>query len=68
MATADRVIWRDGEFVAWGDATVHILAQSLQRGTLAFDYLSVHETSGGPAILKLPEHVARLFETCRIMD
>ncbi len=67
MATADRVIWRDGTFVPWADATVHILAQSLQRGTLAFDYLSVHETPGGPAILKLPEHVARLFETCRIM-
>ena len=67
MATADRMIWRDGEFVAWADATVHILAQSLQRGTLAFDYLSVHETPGGAAILKLPEHVARLFETCRIM-
>ena len=67
MATADRVIWRDGEFVAWPDATVHILAQSLQRGTLAFDYLSVHETADGPAILKLPEHIARLFETCRIM-
>lgn len=67
MVTADRVIWRDGTFVAWADATVHILAQSLQRGTLAFDYLSVHETADGPAILKLPEHVARLFETCRIM-
>lgn len=67
MATADRMIWRDGEFVPWADATVHILAQSLQRGTLAFDYLSVHETPEGPAILKLPEHVARLFETCRIM-
>ena len=67
MVTADRVIWRDGEFVPWGDATVHILAQSLQRGTLAFDYLSVHETADGPAIMKLPEHVARLFETCRIM-
>ena len=67
MATADRVIWRDGEFVAWADATVHILAQSLQRGTLAFDYLSVHQTPDGPAILKLAEHVARLFETCRIM-
>ena len=23
-------VWRDGEFVRWGDATVHILAQSLQ--------------------------------------
>ena len=67
MATADRMVWRDGEFVVWADATVHILAQSLQRGTLAFDYLSVHETPKGPAILRLPEHVARLFETCRIM-
>ena len=67
METTDRVIWRDGTFVAWEDATVHILAQSLQRGTLAFDYLSIHRTPRGPAILKLAEHVARLFETCRIM-
>ena len=32
-------IWCDGEFVAWRDATVHVLAQSLQRGSLAFDFL-----------------------------
>ncbi len=67
MATANRLIWRDGEFVPWADATVHILAQSLQRGTLAFDYLSVSPTAKGPAIMRLPEHTARLLETCRIM-
>jgi len=66
MAT-DRWIWRDGTFVPWADATVHVLSQSLQRGTLAFDYMSVHDTEAGPAIMKLAPHVARLFETCRIM-
>lgn len=66
MAT-DRWIWRDGEFVPWADATVHVLSQSLQRGSLAFDYMSVHQTERGPAILKLSPHIARLFETGRIM-
>ena len=62
----NRTIWRDGEFVAWEDATVHILAQSLQRGTLAFDYMSVHETARGPAILRLNEHIGRLIRTCEL--
>ncbi len=66
MAT-DRWIWRDGAFIPWADATVHVLSQSLQRGTLAFDYMSVHQTDRGPAIMKLGPHIDRLFETCRIM-
>ena len=67
METKDRLIWRDGELIPWADATVHVLAQSLQRGTLAFDFMSVHATPKGPALMRLPEHVARLLETCRIM-
>ena len=67
MITTDRTIWRDGEFVAWEDATVHILSQSLQRGSLAFDYLSVFETVQGPAIFRLVEHMERLVETCRLV-
>ncbi len=67
MSEVNRLIWRDGEFVKWEDATVHVLAQSLQRGSLAFDYMSVHQTPHGQAVLKLPEHIARLLETCHIM-
>ena len=67
MSRAERTVWRDGEFVSWDDATVHILAQSLQRGSLAFDYMSVHEARGGVAVFRLEEHVARLFKTCSIM-
>lgn len=67
MTEVDRKIWRDGELIAWADATVHVLSQSLQRGSLAFDYMSVHDTAAGPAVLKLPEHIDRLLETCHIM-
>lgn len=63
----DRWVWRDGEFVPWGDATVHILAQSLQRGSLAFDYTSVHEARGGAAVFRLGDHIDRLLRTCEIM-
>ena len=62
----DRVIWRDGEFLPWEQATVHVLAHSLQRGTLAFDYMSVHETPKGPAVFRLAEHVQRLIRTCEL--
>ena len=63
----DRKIWRDGEFIAWEDATVHVLAQSLQRGSLAFDYISVHEARRGTAIFRLRDHIERLATTCRIV-
>ena len=62
-----RTIWRDGEFIAWNDATVHVLSQSLQRGSLAFDYLSVHATPRGVAVFRLRDHIERLATTCDIV-
>ena len=62
-----RLVWRDGDLVAWQDATVHILAQSLQRGSLAFDYMSVRAAKRGVAVFRLKDHVARLFKTCELM-
>lgn len=60
-------IWRDGAFVAWQDATVHVLAQSLQRGSLAFDYISVHDTPKGVAVFRLRDHIERLATTCGLV-
>ena len=62
-----RTIWRDGEFIAWDDATVHVLSQSLQRGSLAFDYLSVHAARRGVAVFRLRDHIERLARTCSIV-
>ena len=55
----DRRIWVDGRLVPWEQATVHLLSHSLQRGSLVFDYLSVHETPKGPAVFRLDEHLDR---------
>jgi len=55
----DRKIWLDGRLVPWAQATVHVLSHSLQRGSLVFDYLSVHETPRGPAVFRLDDHLAR---------
>ena len=62
-----RTIWWDGEFVAWQDATVHVLSHSLQRGSLIFDYMSAHQTSQGPAIFRMREHVERLFASAALV-
>ena len=67
VSGVERTVWRDGEFVSWEDASVHILAQSLQRGSLAFDFMSVHQAKRGVAVFRLQDHVARLFKTCSIM-
>jgi len=66
MSAPNRKIWRDGELIDWNDATVHILSHSLQRGSLAFDYMSVHETARGLAIFRLEPHIDRLVDTCRL--
>jgi branched-chain amino acid aminotransferase len=58
-APPDRRIWIDGELVPWREATVHVLSHSLQRGSLVFDYTSVHATPRGPAIFRLREHLER---------
>ena len=67
MSGVPRVVWRDGEFVPWQEATVHILAQSLQRGSLAFDYMSVRQAKRGIAVFRLDAHIDRLFNTCELM-
>lgn len=67
MATNNRVIWRDGTFIDWRDATVHVLSQSMQRGSLAFDYISVYDTDKGPVVFRLSDHLERLANTCRLV-
>ena len=63
----DRQIWLDGELVPWDRASVHILSHSLQRGSLIFDFLSVHETPRGPAIFRLREHAERLLRSAELV-
>src|SRR5690554_5499949 len=59
-------IWRDGNFVAWKDATVHVLSLAVQFGSSVFEGIRCYPTPAGPAIFRLPEHLRRLQDSCRV--
>ncbi len=59
-------IWRDGEFIRWADAQVHVLTHSMQFGSSAFEGIRCYSTPRGPAIFRLNDHLQRLINSCRI--
>jgi branched-chain amino acid aminotransferase len=59
-------IWKDGEFVRWHDATVHLLSLAVQFGSSVFEGIRCYETPRGPAVFRLNEHMRRLQDSCRV--
>jgi branched-chain amino acid aminotransferase len=59
-------IWKNGSFIKWHDAQVHLLSHSLQFGSAIFEGIRAYETARGPAIFRLREHLLRMHNSCRI--
>ena len=59
-------IWFDGTFVPWADAKVHVLSHALHYGSSVFEGIRCYETAQGPAIFRLPAHVKRMVNSCKI--
>jgi branched-chain amino acid aminotransferase len=59
-------IWRDGKFIPWNDAHVHVLSHSMQFGSSAFEGIRCYSTPNGPAIFRLREHLQRLLNSVTI--
>ena len=59
-------IWRDGAVIPWHDASVHLLSLAVQFGASVFEGVRCYETPRGPAIFRWPEHLRRLYDSCRI--
>jgi branched-chain amino acid aminotransferase len=65
--TATPKIWMNGELVAWEDAKIHILTHTLHYGTGVFEGIRAYETSQGPAVFRLTEHIERLHKSAKIL-
>jgi len=64
----ERLVYRNGEFIKWNDAQVHLMSHSLGRGTAIFEVLSVHDAgTRGPSVYRLDRHVDRLFRTAELL-
>ena len=59
-------VWMNGKLVAWKDATVHVAAHGLHYGTGIFEGIRAYETRHGSAVYRLPEHMRRLYDSCRV--
>jgi len=59
-------IWKDGEFVPWGEAKTHILSLAVQFGSSIFEGIRAYETDRGAAVFRLRPHIRRLFDSCKI--
>ena len=65
--TPTHKIWMNGELVDWADANIHILTHSLHYGMGVFEGIRAYETSDGPAVFRLTEHMMRLHNSAKIM-
>ena len=59
-------IWRDGTFIDWKDANIHVLSHSVQFGSAVFEGIRCYATPKGPAIFRLREHLKRMLNSCKI--
>jgi branched-chain amino acid aminotransferase len=66
MLKATEKIWRNGEFIAWDDARIHVLSHVVSYGSSVFEGIRCYETLGGPAVFRLREHVRRMVDSAKI--
>lgn len=60
-------IWRNGEFVKWEDATVHVSSHAIHYGSSVFEGIRAYATPDGPAVFRLQPHSKRLINGAKIM-
>ena len=61
----DGVIWKNGEYVDWADATTHVLTHALHYGTGIFEGARAYDTDNGTAIFRWEEHLDRFYESAK---
>jgi len=60
------VVWRDGEFIKWNDARVHVMSHVLHYGSSVFEGIRCYATKKGPAVFRLREHMQRFLNSAKI--
>ena len=61
-----RWIWMNGGLVEFEKATVHVLTHALHYGSGLFEGIRCYDTASGSAVLRLPEHLRRLENSCKV--
>ena len=57
----------NGNLVDWDQAKIHVLTHTLHYGRGVFEGIRAYETSQGPAVFRLTDHIVRLHNSAKIM-
>ena len=61
-----RWVWMNGKLVEFEKATVHVMSHALHYGSGLFEGIRCYQTDDGPAVFRLPEHLKRLENSCKV--
>jgi branched-chain amino acid aminotransferase len=64
----ERWAYKNGSFVKWSEATVHMMSHSFARGATIFEVISFYATPSGSAVFRLHEHVSRLQKSAAYLE
>jgi len=59
-------VWMNGRLVDWKDATIHVAAHVVHYGSGVFEGIRAYDSKAGPHVFRLPEHMRRLWDSCRV--
>ncbi len=59
-------IWFNNEFVDWDEAKIHVLSHVVHYGSSVFEGIRCYKNKEGSAILRLEDHIQRLFDSAKI--
>jgi branched-chain amino acid aminotransferase len=59
-------VWKNGEFIDWNDARLHVMAHVVNYGSSVFEGIRCYDTSKGSAVFRLTEHMQRLINSAKI--
>lgn len=64
--TITEKIWHNGEFIDWDQATIHVMSHVVHYASAMFEGIRCYETTNGPAVFRLDDHLQRLLHSCQI--
>ena len=59
-------IWKDGEFIEWENATIHVMSPVIHYASSVFEGIRAYDTHKGPAVFRLRDHMERLKKSARM--
>ena len=59
-------VWKNGEFIEWNDARIHVMSHVVNYGSSVFEGIRCYNTAKGPAVFRLTEHMQRLVNSAKI--